>query len=54
VTLVHLLIIAIVLAIIVWIVQQMAIPTPFRWIVWAIILIVALISLLPFLGISGI
>ena len=49
--LIHLLVIALVLLLLVWIVRQVPIPEPFQWIAWAIIVIIAIVALLPVLGI---
>jgi hypothetical protein len=48
---VHLLIVALVLCILVYVAQQAPIPEPFRWIAWVVVFIVALMALLPFLGV---
>lgn len=49
--LIHLLVVAIVLCILCWVAAQAPIPDPFRWIAWAFVFIVAIIALLPFLGV---
>jgi hypothetical protein len=47
----HLLIAAIVIGILVWIVARVNPPAPASWIVWAIVFILALIILLPLVGV---
>jgi ABC-type multidrug transport system permease subunit len=50
-TLIHLLIVCVVLAVLVYVAQSAPIPEPFRWIAWVVVFLVALLALLPFLGI---
>jgi hypothetical protein len=53
--LIHLLIIVIVLCVIAWVINQAPIPppyTPIRWVLYVILLFIALFALLPFLGLS--
>ena len=49
--LLHLLIAAIVIGILVFIVQRAAVPQPYVWIAWLIVFIIALIILLPIVGV---
>jgi hypothetical protein len=49
--LIHLLIGIIVIGILLWIVERAQIPQPAKWVVWAIIFIIALAIFLPMVGI---
>ena len=51
--LIHLLVVVIVLCILFWVASQAPIPAdaqPVRWVIYAILLVIALVVLLPFLG----
>jgi hypothetical protein len=48
--LLHLLAIAIVLAILFYVASRVPVPAPFAWIPWVVVAIIALAVLLPFLG----
>jgi hypothetical protein len=47
----RLLIIVIVLCVLAWLIDRSPIPVPFRWIAYAVLVIIGLYALLPFLGI---
>ncbi len=49
--LIQLLIVIVVLCVLVYVAQQAPIPEPFRWVAWALVFIIALVALLPLLGI---
>lgn len=48
--LVHLLVVVIVLAVLVWIVDRAGVQPPVRWVLYALLAVIALVVLLPFLG----
>jgi len=50
-TLIHLLIVVIVLACLWWGAARLPLPEPGRWVAYAIVAIISLVALLPFLGI---
>ena len=47
----HLFIVAIVLCVLCYIAGRVPVPAPFGWIPWALVAFIALLALLPFLGI---
>ncbi len=49
--LIRLLVVAVAIVILVYVAQVAPIPAPFRWVLWALIFIIVLFALLPFLGV---
>lgn len=51
--LLHLLVVVIVICVLVWLASQAPLPenlAPVRWVLYALIVVIALVALLPFLG----